>query len=92
MIPSELLTDMKKCRHAAHLGYDSMMRRARETTFWPGMSQDVKQMADNCVRCQELKPANCRETLLQHEVGSVPWEQIGCDLLENQWSKLLNCD
>ncbi|KAI0229883.1 Gag-Pro-Pol polyprotein, partial [Lamellibrachia satsuma] len=46
------------------------------------MSHDVRQMADNCVSCQELKPANRRETLLQHEVGNVPWEKIGCDLFE----------
>ena len=82
VIPSELRTDMKKRLHAAHLGDDSMMRRARETIFWPGMSHDVRQMADNCVSCQELKPASPRETLLQREVGNVPWEKIGCDLFE----------
>ena len=82
MIPSELRTDMKKRLHAAHLGYDNMMRRARETIFWHGMYQDVKQMADNNVTCQELKPASPRETLLQHEVGNVPWDKIGCDLFE----------
>ena len=39
-------------------------------------------MADNCVRCQETKPANRKEPLLQHEVGTAPWEKIGCDLFE----------
>ena len=82
VILSELRTDIKKRLHAAHLGYENMMRRARETIVWSGMSHDVKQMADNYVSCQELKPANRMETLLQHEVWNVPWEKIGCDLFE----------
>jgi hypothetical protein len=48
--------------HSSHLGYDSMMRKARNTIFWPGITKDVKQLADNCEICQESKPRNCRET------------------------------
>ena len=34
VVPSELRTDMKKRLHVAHIVYDSMMRRSRETIFW----------------------------------------------------------
>ncbi|GFR63967.1 hypothetical protein ElyMa_005495500 [Elysia marginata] len=70
--------------HAAHLAYDSMMRRARETVFWIGMSTEIKQMADTCESCQNLKPANHKETIQQNEVPESPWEKVACDLMELQ--------
>ena len=82
VIPKVLRPDMMRCLHAAHLGYESMLRRARESIFWPGMPREIKQLADNCSSCQESKPANCKEALRQHEAGTVPWEKIGCDLFE----------
>ena len=48
VIPSELRASIKKRLHSAHLGCDSMLRRARGTTFWPGMASDIKQLADAC--------------------------------------------
>lgn len=34
-IPKSLRRDVKHRLHSAHLGYDSMIRRARGTIFWP---------------------------------------------------------
>ena len=36
-----LYSDMKKRIHSAHLGYDSMMRRARGGIFGPAMPHDI---------------------------------------------------
>lgn len=59
-IPKMLRAEMKSRLHSSHLGYDSMMRRARNTIFWPGIAKDVKQLADNCEICRESKARNCR--------------------------------
>lgn len=45
LIPKELRSDMKRRLHRAHLGYDGVMRRAR-VKVCPGISKDIKQMAD----------------------------------------------
>ena len=82
VIPCSLRGYMKKRLHSAHLGYDSMMRRARGVIFWPGMAQEIKQLVDCCQPCQELRPRNQRETLKQHYVGEQPWEKIATDLFE----------
>ena len=42
VIPSELRTSITMRLHSAHLGYDSMLRRARGNVFWPGISSDIK--------------------------------------------------
>ena len=82
LIPKSLRSDMKTRLHSAHMGYDSMMRRARGIIFWPGMANDIKRMAEQCEICQESKPKNQREPLLQHSDGAMPWNKIGVDLFE----------
>ena len=82
VIPTVLRPFVKEKLHAAHLGYDSMMRRVRTTVFWPGIRQEVKQISENCESCQRNKPQNQRETLIHHDEGSSPWQKIGADLCE----------
>ena len=48
MIPRSMRHLVKERLHSAHLGNDSMMRRARDLVFWPGMSKEIKQLADSC--------------------------------------------
>ena len=38
--------------HSNHLGFDSMMRRARETVFWASLRKGFRQLADNCTVCK----------------------------------------
>ena len=82
VIPKSLRDITKKRLHSAHLGYDSMIRRARETVFWPAMSTEICQVAENCEACQLHKPRNQKETLKQHEEGETAWSKIGVDLYE----------
>ena len=61
-----------------------MMGRASGKILWPGMSKDIRQMVDTCETCQDRKPRNQRETLLQHDDGDTPWNKIGLDHCEIQ--------
>ena len=82
MIHVSLRPEMKTRLHAAHMGYDSMMARARETIFWPRMSSEVKQVADGCEVCQHMKPKQRNEPLMCHKDGDGPWRKIGVDLFD----------
>ena len=78
LIPFTLRSEMKKRLHSAHLGYDSMLRRARELLYWPDMAQDIKQTAEHCDACQRMKPHNQKEALRQHSKET--WAKVGIDL------------
>ena len=82
VIPMALRPSIKRRLHSAHLGRDSMLRRARGTVYWPNMASDIKQIADMCETCQEMKPRNSPEPLKQHSDGDEPWQKIGLDLFE----------
>lgn len=80
-IPESLRNDMKARLHKSHLATESMLRRAKDIIFWPGMSKDIQKIADNCEACMANKPNNVREPLKQHTEGG-PWDKIGVDLCE----------
>ncbi|CAC5393270.1 unnamed protein product [Mytilus coruscus] len=46
------------------------------------MAKEIKQMTELCEICQESKPKNQREPLIQHSDGQSPWTKIGMDLFE----------
>ncbi|KAK3793389.1 hypothetical protein RRG08_039195 [Elysia crispata] len=94
IVPKAMRGEIKRRLHAAHLSTDSMLRRARRTVFWPGIVAEIKQMADACETCQQSKPRNQKETLVQHETGQQPWEKVGSDIFkiidhEDQYEGLL---
>ncbi|KAL3836806.1 hypothetical protein ACJMK2_022219 [Sinanodonta woodiana] len=84
LIPKAWRGQIKERLHSAHLGFDSMVRRARGTVFWLGVNQEIRQLADNCEHCMERKPKLQKEPLRQHDDGNYPWEKIGLDLFEIQ--------
>ena len=43
--------------HAGHLGEEKTLLRARETVFWPGISDDVRNAVKLCDVCMKYKPA-----------------------------------
>ena len=80
VIPASLRKSIKEKLHSSHLGGESMLRRARECIFWPGMTADIKQVADACDACQSFCTAVQKETLRPIE-AQYPWEKVGVDLL-----------
>ena len=63
IIPRALRSDIKMRLHAAHLGHDSMMRRARNTVYWPGMCSEIKTMA-KCVKSAKMRKRPIRKSPL----------------------------
>ena len=79
-IPLSMRSDIKTRLHSAHLGKDSMLRRARELVYWPGMAADITQMAESCETCQKASPRQAKEPLMPHERGEHPFQKAGVDL------------
>lgn len=71
-----ILADM----HHGHIGIESMLRRARESVYWPCMSNDVKDYVLHCDTCCEFGQSQCKEPLQCHELPHRAWQKVGCDL------------
>ena len=78
IVPQGMRKHIKKRLHLSHLGADSMVRRAGECVFWPGMADEIKQLVGDCEACQTLATAHQKETLIPIE-SILPWEKVGAD-------------
>ncbi len=78
-VPESMRKSMKDYLHISHLGGESMLRRARECLFWPGMSGEIKVLASTCDACQSFARAQQKESLMPIKAKS-PWEIVGVDL------------
>ncbi|XP_018494705.1 uncharacterized protein K02A2.6-like [Galendromus occidentalis] len=66
--------------HKSHLGYDSMCRRVKDTIFWPGIRNDIKNMAMICEACQVYRNKQRAEPLVGKPIPTRPWQVIHQDL------------
>ncbi|XP_055873601.1 uncharacterized protein K02A2.6-like [Biomphalaria glabrata] len=71
---------MKKEVYSTHSGIEGCLKRDRESLFWPGMTGDIKHYISTCEICQAFQPNQQKETLMNHEVPTHPWEKVGVDL------------
>ena len=77
VIPKSMRSELIHMFHATHIGVEGCLRRARECYFWPLMNSEVKDFVSQCSVCNTLKPEQCKEPLLQHDVPYLPWSKVG---------------
>ena len=83
VIPQSSRRDILLNLHAAHQGIVRMKRRARQTVYWPGLSNDIVAFVDSCQVCQELQPSQQQEPLLRDALPERVFEEVSADLFES---------
>ena len=81
MIPSTLRSKVLEQIHEGHLGIEKCMLKARDSVFWPGISNDIREAVEKCGICQ----ASSKSSKLIGNVSDVPphtWHTLGSVLLE----------
>ena len=68
--------ETRKEIHGAHLGINGCSRRARETLFWPGMSDEIINYINTCETCRKYEVSNQKEPLMSHEAPSRLLQQL----------------
>ena len=69
-----------KVLHLGHYAVNKMNLRARETVYWPGISEDIKVTYHRSDICAKFARTQQKETLQYMETPQVRWEQLGLDL------------
>ena len=70
--------------HAAHLGIDSCINKAKESVYWPGIYNDISTLISTCTICQESAPQQQPLPLQTPEIPKRPRQKIAIDLFQNQ--------
>ena len=79
VVPTMLRNVVLEALHAAHQGISSMGARARETVFWPGMSEDIQKTRQTCQPCIKIAPSQPDIPARLSMPPSTPFEQIFAD-------------
>ena len=81
VIPKGLRKNILSELHTGHTGIKGSLRTARETVYWPGMTNDFRDFTQRCELCREYEHSQAKEPLMRHEIQSRPWQKVGADLL-----------
>ena len=85
IIPSTLRRKVLEQIHEGHLGIGKCMLKARDSVFWPGISNKIRETVEKCGICQ----ASSKAAKPIGNVSDVPphaWHTLGTDLL--YWNKI----
>ena len=85
LIPSTLRKKVLEQIHEGHLGIEKCMLKARDSVFWPGISNNICETVEKCGICQ----ASSREAKPVGNVSDIPphaWHTLGTDLF--YWNKI----
>lgn len=84
VIPKVLRRNILERLHSSHQGAAATIRRARNTVYWPNMSDDIHRHTSLCTACQYDAPKLQRETIRHHEIPNKLWCKVGIDLFSLQ--------
>ena len=89
VVPTRLRRQVLDNLHGGHQGRDSMMRRARQAVYWPGLDEDVAKTRTNCTTCETHAPSSPSEPLIVTPPPDYPFQQVVADLFQLDGSNYL---
>ncbi|UYV77733.1 K02A2.6-like [Cordylochernes scorpioides] len=86
VIPASMKLEILDKLHAGHFGITKTRLRARETVWWPGISEEIAETVRKCSVCIQ-EAVSRHEPLIPTKFPTRPWQRIGMDLFkfENKW-------
>ena len=78
-----------KVIHMGHYAIDKMNLRAKETVYWPGITEDIKNTYYQCQICAKFAKSQQREMLQSVETPHTRWEQLGLDIFSLKGTQYL---
>ncbi|UYV76882.1 K02A2.6-like, partial [Cordylochernes scorpioides] len=86
VVPASMKLEILDKLHAGHFGITKTRLRARETVWWPGISEEIAETVRKCSVCIQ-EAVSKHEPLIPTKFPTRPWQKIGMDLFkfENKW-------
>ena len=78
-----------KVIHMGHYTIEKMKLRAKETVYWPGITEDITNTYHQCQICAKFARSQQKEILQPVETPHTRWEQLGLDIFSLQGTQYL---
>jgi hypothetical protein len=83
VIPQAVRKNVLKKLHAAHQGIVRTNRRARQTVYWPGITNEITTLLSTCTICQERLPSHQQEPMMTDPLPTHVFEDVSADLFQS---------
>ena len=80
VVPKTLRKRVIQNLHAAHQGVESILARARNSVYWPGITNDIMRSCTSCKDCKEIAPSLAKEPLILSGPPEYPFEKVAADM------------
>ena len=80
VVPAAIRKEVLCRLHAAHQGINRTRARARESIFWPGLSNEIQDMVRSCEVCQVHQPSQQQEPMLQDPIPDRIFQSVSSDI------------
>ena len=89
VIPRRLRKEVLQRLHSAHQGIERTRRRTRQSVYWPGIDNDVKNTVQSCKNCQQMLPSLPIEPMIVEDEPSRPFEAVSADYFDHAGKQYL---
>ena len=83
IIPPRLRADLLRRLHDGHQGITKTRANAASSVWWPGISQDITRVVQNCAMCEKYRRERI-EPMKGTEFPERPWSRVGVDFFQHK--------
>lgn len=83
IIPPRLRADVLRRLHDGHQGITKTRANAASSVWWPGISQDITRVVQNCAMCEKYRRERI-EPMKGTEFPERPWSRVGVDFFQHK--------
>jgi hypothetical protein len=83
VIPQAARKNVHKKLHAAHQGIVRTNRRAQQTVYWPGITNEIPTLLSTCSTCQDCLSSNQQEPMMSDPLTTHVFEDVSADLFQS---------
>jgi len=83
IVPPTLRKKVLNSLHAAHQGLVKTKARARQAVYWPGITNEITNMVQECRVCERHRPANIKQPLIPHEIPHYRFQKVCADIAKH---------
>jgi hypothetical protein len=91
VIPTTHRKSVLNSLHSAHQGVASMLSRAQQAVYWPGIDADIRNRRYTCQACTEMAPSNAKEPLCLAPPPLYPYQKVCLDYFQVGHNTYLTC-
>ena len=83
-VPNTFCPEMIQLLHTGHLQLEKCLNRAKQSMYWPGLYEELKELVTSCTTCLKFSSQNptclSNRQYTGHEIPVHPWSKLASDI------------